>query len=161
MEEFPPLVSLGERAGRNIDSIPRKAHLVSPNVVKVFKQAEMIASATGPPPFPETPTIEARHLLGALLLDNPNDDPTGAQRRLATLVGDVAALRQRFYDFIVASSPNDNLPGWRSLLTRELSEPALPKDKTFNVPNPFSNPPSLDSWPTTGPAATCSGSSET
>ena len=130
MEGFPGLISLGERASQSIESIPAQTDLVTANVVKVFAFAEEIAVRTIPQTsgkpgegvvrFHEVhPRIGARHLLGALLALDPSDGSTGASRYLAWFArstSEVAALRKRFYDFIVKNLPDDDHQAWRSIL---------------------------------------------
>ncbi len=148
LEEFPSLVTLGERAGRNIDTIPHQAHLVSPNVISVFELAAAIAGATVSQDSSEvrgvrTRQIEVRHLLAALLVIDLGDGLVGAQRLLANMVGDVMTLRTRFYRFIVMSLPKENHEAWqRILIGGSLSEskPAVPQQEDAQHTEPFAQP---------------------
>jgi hypothetical protein len=146
IQEFPHLTRLGERAGRNIDSISAKADLLNPNVIEVFRIAEEVRQRTR---LPGTrgistaqsvtdesvthPQIGARHLLAALLVLNP-EDPTGAKQHLAEII-DVQSLRKRFYDFIVKSLPDDDDPqAWRSILI-DLKLPQTSRTQQHTTPH--------------------------
>jgi len=145
LEEFPSLVTLGERAGRNIDTIPHEAHIVSANVIKVFELAEEIAARTRRVSRADVkrPQIEVRHLLGALLVMDPDDHASGAQRRLEILVGDLATLRIRFYTFLVDSVQTDDHEEWRRILVgRALPEidPSQSRQEEPERTQPFQQP---------------------
>ncbi|HKV37242.1 MAG TPA: P-loop NTPase fold protein [Pyrinomonadaceae bacterium] len=116
-EEF---AALGSKA-HNLDSITDEAELATSNVGEVFKVAEEIARRTGP----GLPQIGARHLLAALLVFRPSSGPTGASRRLATIVGDLEAFRRRFCNFIVRSFPDEDHAAWKAILI-ELHLPQTP-----------------------------------
>ena len=120
-EEFTSQESLREN-----ERVPATADLISPNGRKVIELAATFArrtrksdsSAGGPA------RIGARHLLAALLVFKPANGPTIVSRRLVTIVGDVSALRKRFYNFIVTSLPDDDDQAWRSILV-DLNAPEL------------------------------------
>lgn len=123
---FPGLGNLGEQAGRTIDSLSEDADVVTPNVIRVFQLAEMLARQTmraAPPTSRKDtavvlspPYIGARHLLAALLVLNPEDGPSGARWHLSRIVSDVVALRKRFFNFIVKSLPDDDHEAWQTIL---------------------------------------------
>lgn len=126
MEEFPGLAPLDEDARRTIDSIAANVNLVTPDVLKVFEVAEMIAHdvarlQTANVSDQLQSEIGTRHLLGALLYDSDGN----TSRALSTIVGDVAALRDRFYKFIVKNLPNDDHGLWEIILTN-LTLPEIP-----------------------------------
>src|ERR1700754_1331073 len=114
MDEFPALVTLGERAGRRIDSIPREADVATPNVIKLLELAKEIARCT----VQKKPQAQVgtRHLLAALLVLDPEGGPTGASLWLKTFVGDVTAMRERFYNLVVKYFPDDDHEAWRPIL---------------------------------------------
>jgi hypothetical protein len=125
LSEFPGLTRLGEKAGRDIDSLSAETDRVSPNVVRVFELAEDIArrtvrydsrqsSAAQQFIAADEPELEARHLLAALLF-TPDSSKTGAGQRLAAIT-DLSALRRRFYNFIVKNVPLDDHEAWWPIL---------------------------------------------
>lgn len=128
MEEFPGLAPLDEDARRTIDSIAANVDLVTPDVLEVFEAAEIIAHdvsrkrlRTANVSDELQSEIGARHLLGALL-SNPDGSTS---RALSTIVGDVAALGNRFYNFIVKNLPDDDHGLWEIILTN-LRLPEIP-----------------------------------
>lgn len=145
LDEFPGLTRLGERAGRNIDSLSAETNLVTPNTLRVFKLAEDICHATvGTAPASQAQdasadssqqAIGARHLLAALLVLGSDHGPTGASQRIATMV-DVVALRRRFYNFIVKNHPHDDHAAWGPILINlKLPQPQPKPTRETNRPS--------------------------
>lgn len=147
IEEFPGLAPFDEHSRRTIDSLAANVDLVTPDTVRVFELAEVLAHVTQEKP----PEIGTRHLLGALLLLDPNGS---ISRALTAIVGDVAALRKRFYDFVIQNLPDDHRAAWESILINStvpetsqilLNQPAAP------IKEPASQPTvagfMADDWP--------------
>lgn len=150
LSEFPGLTRLGEKAGRNIDSLSAETDRVSPNVIRVFDLAEAIArrtvrydsrrsSAAQQFVNADEPELGARHLLAALLF-TPEGNQTGAGQRLAALT-DIPALRRRFYNFIVKNVPLDDHEAWRPILINLKLPEIQPQQPDVPAPKPRESAP--------------------
>jgi len=122
---------------RRVKDAVWNSHVMPPatkNTLAVFKLASEFARETYKPvfsdnlsPIPEVSSIGARHVLAALLVLVSTDSPSGALQVLSEIT-DVYTLRNRFFNFIVKSLPDDDHEAWRRILVVE-----LPK-KTAKVP---------------------------
>jgi len=104
---------------------------VSPSTLRIFELAQTYSIRTirlAPPSGTDIPgplsdgTIHSRHLVAATLRIWHEEPWPGEMRQLVAAI-DVAAVRQRFFDFILQSFPNDEPDEWQSILTVGAVEP--------------------------------------
>jgi KAP family P-loop domain/TIR domain len=142
-EEFAALATRDMAAALSLESPSDEAEFVTVNVVEIFKVAQLIVRRTSS----VSSQIGARHLLAAMLVSSPNSGPTGASRRLATIVGDLEAFRRRFYNFIVNSIPDEDHAAWKNVLIDLEVSPASATPKQQPDTSPHADDYVLDPQP--------------
>lgn len=103
-----------------------RSDLITRNVMGVLEKARDIAKATE-----NTPIIHGRHLLGSLLIYEPNERPLGAFQRLSRMGFDLLSLRVEFRNYLRELVPS--LIARRSELVKTAADhnskcSAVPKD---------------------------------
>ena len=129
-DRFPRAQYRGTDETINFEPTESPSQSITPNVFKVFEQAQVLTSPSSPPS-----PVEAVHILGSLLIT----EEAKAFERLSRIM-DVTQLRAEFLKFVERSFPHEDLEAWQKSLGGEASALVDEAPEPREIDDDFTSP---------------------